>query len=174
MTRIETVYAIFEHFEEQLAHCYFLLHERFIRNPRLAKFWMETAMQELEHSAMLRFCHERNIMTEAGLETKAIRTVEELLETVKAVAVDPDVSVDEALYASLLIESSEMDNVYNKLTSPLARDHELLYQTIQKNLRAHHEAFVKAVAEFLTKLELAEAFRSLCPWRLGCRIENPE
>jgi hypothetical protein len=173
VTRIETVYAIFERFEEQLAHCYFLLHERFIRNPRLAKFWMETAMQELEHSAMLRFCRERNSMAEASLETKTLRTVEELVETVKAVAVDPDVSVDEALYASLVIESSELDNVYNKLTAPLASDHELLYQTIQKNLRAHHEAFAKAAAEFSTKPELAAAFRSLCPC-LSSRIENPD
>ena len=35
--RRSMIYAKFEVFEEQLAHCYFMLHERFIANPPLAK-----------------------------------------------------------------------------------------------------------------------------------------
>jgi hypothetical protein len=31
MTKRETLYAKFEGFEEEIAHCYFLLHERFIQ-----------------------------------------------------------------------------------------------------------------------------------------------
>src|SRR2546427_6197231 len=46
--RRSMIYAKFEVFEEQLAHCYFMLHERFIANPPLAKFWAETAMDELQ------------------------------------------------------------------------------------------------------------------------------
>ena len=37
MTKRETLYARFERFEEQIAHCYFMLHERFIANPALAR-----------------------------------------------------------------------------------------------------------------------------------------
>src|SRR5688572_8402284 len=62
MTKRQMIYAKFEGFEEQLAHCYFVLHERFIANPPLAKFWANTAMEELQHSSILRFCRERGLM----------------------------------------------------------------------------------------------------------------
>ena len=39
MAKRDATYARFEALEERLAHCYFLLHERFIKNPPLAKFW---------------------------------------------------------------------------------------------------------------------------------------
>src|SRR5215813_8184753 len=64
MTKSQTVYSKFEKFEEQLAHCYFLLHERFIANPRLAKFWAETAIDELQHQSILRFCRARGLMAD--------------------------------------------------------------------------------------------------------------
>src|SRR5947209_3053407 len=62
MAKREMIYAKFEALEEQLAHCYFQLHTHFIVNPPLAKVWAETAMEELQHSSMLRFCRERGFM----------------------------------------------------------------------------------------------------------------
>jgi len=47
MTKRAMIYAKFETLEEQLAHCYFLLHERFIANPPLARFWAEAAMADV-------------------------------------------------------------------------------------------------------------------------------
>src|SRR6516164_4256683 len=58
MTQREAVYTKYEKFEEELAHCYFLLHERFISDPPLARFWAEAAMDEIQHFSMLRFCRE--------------------------------------------------------------------------------------------------------------------
>src|SRR5262245_29038303 len=115
MTKGEMMYARFEAFEEQLAHCYFLLHERFIANPKLAKFWVETAMEELQHSSILRFCRERGFMADVDIDFKTYEAIEQLLETVKGIVTDPDVSIDEAFYVSLLMESSELDSVYAKL-----------------------------------------------------------
>jgi hypothetical protein len=161
MTRSEMIYARFEAFEEQLAHCYFLLHERFIATSGLAKFWLEIAIQELQHSAMLRFCRERNVMADVEIHWKIGQNIEQLLETVKAIATDPDVSVDEAFYASLLIESSELEDVYGRLTAALQKDHQLLFEAIRANLRAHHDAFAKAASEFSHDRGFAEAFKNL-------------
>ena len=161
MTKREVVYAKFEGFEEQLAHCYFILHERFIANPPLARFWAETAMDELQHSSILRFCRERGFMADVSLDMKKTEHIEQLLETVKGIAADPDVSTDEAFYASLLVESSEMEDIYEKLTSALAKDHPLLYQAIHSSLLSHHSAFVDAVEEFSGDRGFAEAFRNL-------------
>jgi hypothetical protein len=161
MTNREMIYSKFEGFEEQLAHCYFLLHERFIADPKLAKFWVETAMDELQHSSILRFCRERGFMADADISFKTAENVEQLLDTVKSIAADPDVSVDEAFYVSLLMESSELEEVYKKLTSTLEKNHPLLFNSIRASLRSHHDALAEAAAEFSRDRGLPEAFRNL-------------
>src|SRR5215470_8359974 len=67
MTKSQSTYSKFERLEEQLAHCYFVLHERFITTPSLAKFWAETALEELQHHSILRFCRERGLMADVDL-----------------------------------------------------------------------------------------------------------
>jgi len=162
MTKREMIYAKFEGFEEQLAHCYFRLHERFIDNPPLARFWSEAAMDELQHYSILRFCRDRGLMAaDVDFDANAVEHVEDLLETVKGIAEDPDVTIDEAFYASLLMESSEMDDVYEKLTRTLAKDHPLLYEAIHAGLRAHHSSFADAVEQFSGDRGFVEAFKNL-------------
>ncbi len=161
MTKRETIYTRFEGFEEQLAHCYFLLHERFIANPPLAKFWAEAAMDELQHCSILRFCRERGFMVEPNVDAKTAHHVGELLDTVKGLTTDPEVSIDEAFYASLLMESSEMEETYEKLTEGLGKSHPLLFEAIQASLRFHHTAFADAVEKFSGDRGFAEAFRNL-------------
>ncbi len=85
MAKRNATYARFEALEERLAHCYFLLHERFIKNPPLAKFWAEAAMEELQHFSILRFCRERGVMAEVDVDLEAANNVEELLDTVKSI-----------------------------------------------------------------------------------------
>src|SRR5215475_10218987 len=161
MTKRQMLYAKFEAVEEQLAHCYFQLHERFISNPQLAKFWAETAIDELQHQSVLRFCRERGLMADVDLDMKMTDRIEDLLETVQGIATDPDVSVDEAFYAALLMESSELEDVYERLTGGLARNHRLLFDSIQESLSSHHSTFAGAVEKFSGDRGLAEAFRNL-------------
>src|SRR5215831_3682912 len=129
-----TTYGRFEGIEAQIAHCYFLFHERFKLNPRFSRFWLEMALQELQHSAILHFCREHACMAEVDINVSASRDIEQLLGVIRGVATDPNVSMDEALYASLLIESSELEVVYEKLTSALKDYNELLYKTMHKDL----------------------------------------
>lgn len=161
MTQAERTCVKFEAFEQQLAHCYFLLHQRFIANSPLAKFWMEVAMDELQHHSMLGFCRERGLMAKEEINAKTTEKIDDLLETVKGIVTDPEVSVDEAFYAALLMESSELDDVYERLTGGLEQDHRLLFDAIQANLRSHHRAFAEAAAEFCKNRSLAQAFRIL-------------
>jgi hypothetical protein len=161
MTKTKGIYARFEGFEEQLAHCYFLLHERFIANPQLARFWAESAMEELEHFSMLRFCREKGLMSEIELDVEVADHVEQLLETTKGIVSDPEVSIDEAFYASLLMESSELDEIYEKLIRTLAKDHHLLYDAIRASLRSHHDRFADGAELYCGDASFAEAFRML-------------
>jgi hypothetical protein len=161
MARNQAIYSKCEAVEEQLAHCYFILQGRFIANPPLARFWADAAIDEMQHSSILRFCRERGLIADVDVDLKTIDHIEELLETVKNIVNDPEVSVDEAFYASLLMESSELDDAYEKLTGALARDHRLLFDAIQANQRAHHGSLADAAEEFSADRGLAEAFRKL-------------
>src|SRR5262245_16282985 len=100
MTVKDAIYARFEVFEEQLAHCYFVLHERFIANPPLARFWAETAMEEIQHFSILRFCRERKLMGDVDVDSETAEHIDQLLETVKGMVNDPEVTVDESFYAA--------------------------------------------------------------------------
>lgn len=161
MAKRDATYTKFETIEEQVAHCYFLLHEHFIANPPLAKFWVEAAMDELQHHSILRFCRERGLMSDVDIDHRGIEKIEELLETVKSIVTDPEVTIDEAFYASLVLETSELDEVYEKLTRVLAADHPLLYQAIQTSMRSHHQTFMEGAERFCKDRGFVEAFRNL-------------
>jgi hypothetical protein len=161
MTQHQIIYAKFEDFEEQLARCYFVLHGRFIANPPLAKFWAETTMQELQHSSTLRFCRERSLVANADIDFKTVDHVEELLDTVKGIVSDPNVSIDEAFYASLLIESSELEEIYDNLIGALAKDYRLLLDAIHASLLSHHATLADAAEKFCNDRGFAKAFRNL-------------
>ncbi|MBI4473986.1 MAG: hypothetical protein HY646_15060 [Acidobacteria bacterium] len=161
MTATETTYARFEAIEERLAHCYFLLHERFMTDPQLAAFWVEAAMDELQHSSLLRFCRERSIMSVSEIDPEVSERVAQLVEHVASIVRSPDVSIKEAFYASLLIESSEIEDIFDKLTDSLRKDHFLLYQAIQTSLRLHHRKFAEAAGKFLDDPAYVEAFNNL-------------
>lgn len=161
MTKTEAVYLKYEGMEEQLAHCYFLLHERFNKDPELARFWADVAMDEVQHFSMLQWCRERGVMSDAAPQEKTTRHIEELLETVKGIATDPEVSIEEAFYASLLMESSELDEVYESLMLRLRVEHPFMYQAIHASFRAHHLTFSEGAEKFCKDPGFAEAFRNL-------------
>ena len=160
MTNSNAIYAGFEALEEHLAHCYFLLHQRFIEDPPLAKFWLEAALDELQHSSTLRFCSERGIFANVNVGVGTAEHVDMLLDTVKKIVSDPGLTIDETLFASLLMGASELDDAYEKLTRPLSNDGASLYEVIRASLRTHHDRFANGAAEFSNDQAYAEAFRA--------------
>ena len=161
MTQREAIYTKYEKFEEELAHCYFLLHERFIADPPLARFWAEAAMDELQHFSILRFVRERRLMGDVEPGDTTTHNIEDLLETVKSIVSDPTVTVDEAFYASLLMESSEMEEIYERLVAGLEREHPLLYQAIHASLQSHLRDFREGAERFCKDRGFVEAFRNM-------------
>jgi hypothetical protein len=147
--------------EYDLANVYFRFHERFKDKPAVAKFWSEAALDEMQHGAILRFCRQHGNITEDTIEEITCEQIESLLGTVATVSRRDDLTMKEAFYASLLMEASELDEVYSKLTRGLLPDHAILYEAIHANLRSHHEAFAEAADQFLGDPAFVEAFRNL-------------
>jgi len=160
MAKTDAVYSKFESLEEELAHCYFVLQEKFITKPRLSRFWAEAALDELQHASILRYCREHQLFEDESVEIGVAERVDDLLDTVKSIVTNLQLTIDDAFYAALLIESSELDDAFHKLTKPLARNHTLLYQAIRANFQAHHDKFAEAAAEFTNDRGYVEAFRA--------------
>lgn len=161
MTNANAIYARFEVLEERLAHCYFILHERFIADPQLARFWAEAALDELQHSSILRFCREHRLFADTDVDVPTADRIDDLIDSVRAIVKNPGVTIQEAFYASLLMESSELDEAFEKLTGALAADHRVLYQAIRASMRLHHDKFADGAAEFLKDRACVDAFRNL-------------
>ena len=160
MTNPNAIYAKFEDLEEQLAHCYFTLHKRFTADPELAALWADAAWEELQHSSILRYCREQGLRGDATVNINTANHVADLLATVMRIVRNPAVTVDEAFYASLLMESSELDDAYEKLTRPLARHHRALFEAIHASIRSHHDKFADGAMEFSANKAYEEAFRA--------------
>jgi hypothetical protein len=155
------LYAKFELLEEEVAHCYFVFHERFLFNSPLAKFWIDAALDEMQHASILRFCREHELFGTVDNAAEAAKRVDELLNTLRVTANKAKIGIDEAFAAALIVESSEMDEAYEKLTRPLVQAHLMLYEAIQSNLRLHHYNFAEAAEQFCRDKTYADAFTSL-------------
>lgn len=154
-------YAKFEALEEEVAHCYFIFHEQFLFNSPLAKFWVDAALDEMQHASILRFCREHGLFGQIDDVEAVAKKVDELLEVLRNAASKPRISIDEAFAAALIVESSELDEAYSKLTRPLIQAHLMLYEAIQSNLRLHHYNFAEAAEQFCRDKAYANAFSCL-------------
>jgi hypothetical protein len=87
--------------------------------------------------------------------------IDELLDALRDAVSKAKITVDEAFAAALIVESSELDEAYEKLTRPLIQAHLMLYEAIQSNLRLHHYNFAEAAEQFCRDKTYADAFTSL-------------
>jgi hypothetical protein len=157
----EDLYAKFEALEEEVAHCYFVFHKRFLANSPLAKFWIEAALDEMQHASILRFCREHKLSGNIDDADAVAMKIDELLDALRDAVGKAKITVDEAFAAALVVESSELDEAYEKLTRPLVQAHLMLYEAIQSNLRLHHYNFAEAAEQFCRDKTYASAFTGL-------------
>jgi hypothetical protein len=161
MTKEVELYTQYETFERNLARVYMDLHERFLRNEELAHFWQEMAQEELRHASVLRLCREQGCFTPDRIDPSAAERIESLVRTVRSVANSPDLTISEAFYASLLVEASELDDVYSHLIRGLLPESRDAYDAISEHLEMHHEKFAAAAEKFVRDPAFVAAFRNL-------------
>src|SRR5215510_11962458 len=80
------IYAKFEALEEEVAHCYFVFHERFLFNAPLAKFWVDAALDEMQHASILRFCREHGLFGHIDSVPTVAKNINELLDGLRDAA----------------------------------------------------------------------------------------
>lgn len=161
------IYETFEGFEMQAADLYVVISRRFAEHARLSWFWAEMALEELEHSSMLRLCREYGLVDDDGVNDALLGSIRDVLKRAAAAGARPGLTVTEAFRLALEIESCELERAYEKLTRPLYRPYPFLQEALHQGMRDHQRRFAKAIIEFSDDPTLAEHFETLArdhPW----------
>src|SRR5688572_22608364 len=139
------VYRRFIGFEEQAAAVYLRLASRFSpENPEVTELWLDMGMQEKQHAGLLQFCLAEELFAAKLPDNQQIQTVQSLLARLMKEASNPEVSVEESFRIALELEASEVNTIYDALTTPMHTSTYLLHRKIVTSLPDHFEFLLKA------------------------------
>jgi hypothetical protein len=156
-------------FEEQAATVYLQMAARFsLENGELSQLWLELGMQEKQHAGLLQFCLLEGMTTPS--ESVRFDTIQAELQALGRRAADPLLSVQGAFQIAIALETSEVNNVYRYLTTPLHSSMYLLRRKIMTTTPDHTYRLLLAgrkhgVPENSLKI-LERSTRALSPWKL--------
>ena len=169
MRSVKGIYQRFVDFEEQAAAVYLQMASRFSpENPDLGSLWLDMGIQEKQHAGLLQFCLAEGLFA-ANLPSEAeIQQAENLFASLERQASNPDLTIDDAFEIAAEMEASEVNAIYDRLTTPVHDSKYLLRRKIATSLPGHvehlfHEACKCNVsARVLQKLERMAAIRRFC------------
>jgi hypothetical protein len=118
-------YEGFIQFEERAATIYVCLASRFAsEDEHLAAFWLDMAMEEKQHAALLQFCVAEKWFAPNLPGEAEIRKFSDVFREFEKRATAGRLTRDEAFALAAELEASEVNAIYCYLTTPL---HESLY-----------------------------------------------
>jgi hypothetical protein len=148
VTTARSVYQRFVEFEENAAEIYLHLASRFRENSSLGSFWLDMALHEKQHAGLLQFCLCEGLLS-AELPDKAkIQKLSALFRRFDKRAVDPNITVEQALALAIELESSELNAIYCHLTTILHAATYLLKRKIATFLPDHVDSLVAPATKF--------------------------
>ena len=142
------VYEGFIHFEERSAQLYLELSVRFADNPALRWFWVEMAMEEKQHAGMLQHCREAGVYAGALPDKGQVERLDSLFTQIEKRILAPDLALDEAFDAAARLESSEINDVYNRLTAPIEGPAHIVRKKMELSVAGHFEKLRDAARRF--------------------------
>jgi len=148
-------YRQFIGFEENAATIYLRLASRFSAdNAELSAFWLEMAIQEKAHAALLQFCVAEGLMDQDVPGDAEIQQIHELFDTLQLRASRKDVVINDAFQIAYEMEGSELDTIYCRLTTLLHPSMYLLKRKIATSPSAHIEGLANAAKKFGASQEI--------------------
>jgi hypothetical protein len=167
MTNPKWVYQQFVSFEEQAAAIYLQMASRFSpENPELGAFWLDMGMQEKQHAGLLQFCIAEELFAPKLPTTKEIQETRALFDSLRRRAADPALSLPESFRIATEMETSEVNAIYDRLTTPVHASMYLLRRKVSTTLPDHVGSLFKmacrcnAPEETLKELENAASRHS--------------
>jgi rubrerythrin len=142
------VYDGFIGFEDRSAALYLELSVRFFDNPDLSWFWVEMAMEEKQHAGMLQHCREAGVYADELPDKDQIQRLNALFRQLEGRLAEPQLTVDDAFEMAIALETSEINDVYSRLTAPIQGPAHVMRKKIELSLAGHFDRLSEAASKF--------------------------
>jgi hypothetical protein len=143
------IYQQFVAFEEQAAAIYLQMASRFSpENVELGSFWLDMGIQEKQHAGLLQFCIAEELFASNLPTDKEIRNIAALFEELLKRSSDPELSVADAFGIATRMEVSEVNDIYNRLTTPVHNSMYLLRRKLATSLPDHVGSLYRQACKF--------------------------
>jgi hypothetical protein len=142
------IYEGFIQFEERSASLYLDLSVRFHDQDALRWFWIEMAMEEKQHAGMLQHCREAGVFAEDLPDEGQIQRLNEVFRRLEEEIAKPELQADNAFDVAIRLESSEINDVYSKLTAPIDGPDYVMRKKIELSVQGHFEKLYEAARKF--------------------------
>jgi hypothetical protein len=155
------LYKGFIQFEERSAELYLDLSARFFDKPELKWFWIEMAMEEKQHAGMLQHCCEAEVFASDLPGKTEVQNLNRLFVDLERRAKAETLSVDDAFGIAIDLESSEINDIFNKLTAPIDGPVHKLKKKMELSVGGHFEKLQVAAVEFGASTEIQKRLEDL-------------
>lgn len=142
------IYDGFIRFEERSAALYLELSVRFFNKAELSWFWVEMAMEEKQHAGMLQHCREAGVFAPELPGKEQIHRLNTLFRELEARVTVPELTLDDAFEMAMKLESSEINDVYSKLTAPIRGPAHVMRKKMELSVLSHFERLHEAACKF--------------------------
>ena len=142
------IYEGFIGFEERSAKLYLDLSVVFYDNPEFRWFWVDMAMEEKQHAGMLHHCREAGVYASELPGKDEIQRLNSLFHELEARLAAPDLAVDDAFDMAIQLESSEINDIYSRLTAPIEGPAYVMRKKMELSVASHFERLRTASITF--------------------------
>jgi ATP/maltotriose-dependent transcriptional regulator MalT len=127
---------------------YLELSVRFFDNPELSWFWVEMAMEEKQHAGMLQHCREAGVFAAELPDKNQIQRLNALFRRLEMRLAEPKLALDDAFEMAIELETSEINDVYNRLTAPIQGPAHVMRKKMELSVAGHFGRLADAAAKF--------------------------
>jgi rubrerythrin len=148
------VYDGFIGLEDRSAAFYLDLSVRFFDNPELSWFWVEMAMEEKQHAGMLQHCREAGVFATELPDKEEFQRLNALFRRLDARMAQPQLALDDAFEMAIELETSEINDVYSRLTAPIQGPAHVMRKKIELSLAGHLDRLAEGASKFHASPEI--------------------
>ena len=164
--RAPQVYDIFIRFEDRSAELYLDLSVRFFADPELSWFWVEMAMEEKQHAGLLRYCRDANVFTTQLPDASEIQKLAALFSRLQRSILNESLTVDAAFEIAILLETSEINDIYRRLTAPIQGPQHILQKKLEISVEHHFRKLLAAAQKYGVSSGLLDRLAQLATFEL--------
>jgi rubrerythrin len=138
------VYEGFIGFEERSAELYLELSVKFADDLALRWFWVDMAMEEKQHAGMLQHCREAGVFAKQLPGPRQVEKLEALFKQMEQRIAAPNLTLDDAFDCAIRLESSEINDIYSKLTAPIQGPAHVMRKKMELSVASHFKRLFEA------------------------------